>query len=90
MSRYFNYFLCIDFAIVDNKNKKLSDYEIYKRSLNMIKNDKEKGNKIPVSPSFIEYMEKYVDNHEKNIMSDSEFKKQNIYEEIPLAEVNIE
>ena len=76
--------------MVDKNNNKLSDYEIYKRSLKMINDDKAKGNKVQISPQFIKYMEQYVDNHDKGIMSDVEFMKNTIYEEVPLTDINLE
>lgn len=75
--------------LVNAKNEKLSDFELYKRSLQLIDNDKSNGKVVQISPKFIEYMRQYVDNHEKGIMSDRDFKKSNIYEEFELSEVNL-
>lgn len=75
--------------LVNAKNEKLSDFELFKRSLQLIDADKSNGKVVQISPKFIEYMRQYVDNHEKGIMSDREFKKSNIYEEFELSEVNL-
>ena len=75
--------------LVDGKNEKLSDFELFKRSLQLIDNDKANGKVVQISPKFIEYMRQYVDNHEKGIMSDRDFKKSYIYEEFELSEVNL-
>ena len=76
--------------LVDKYNKKLSDYEVFKRSLKMIENDKANNKSVQLSPQFIKFMKEYVHNHENNILSDEEFKKQNIFEEIPLSDIVLE
>ena len=75
--------------LVNAKNEKLSDFELFKRSLQLIDSDKSNGKVVQISPKFIEYMRQYVDNHEKGIMSDRDFKKSNIYEEFELSEINL-
>lgn len=69
--------------LVDNNNNKLSDYEIYRRALKQINNDKENNKEIPVHPKFIEYMEKYV-NHVKGGGDAQEFKKDAIFKEMEI------
>lgn len=76
--------------LVDKYNKKLSDYEVFKRSLKMIESDKANNKTVQLSPQFITFMKEYVHNHENNILSDEEFKKQNIFEEIPLSDIVLE
>lgn len=76
--------------LVDKYNKKLSDYELFKRALKMIDTDKAKKKQVQLSPQFITFMKEYVHNHENNILSDEEFKKQNIFEEIPLSDIVLE
>lgn len=75
--------------LVDKNNNKLSDYEVFKRSLKMIEEDKSKGKNVQISPKFIKYMEKYVENVDKKIMPIKEFMQENIFNEIPLDEVII-
>src|SRR5574344_737062 len=75
--------------LVNAKNEKLSDFELFKRSLQLIDNDKSNGKVVQISPKFIEYMRQYVDNHEKGIISDREFKKSNIYDDFELSEINL-
>lgn len=77
-------------VLVDKYNKKLSDYELFKRSLKMIDTDKANNKPVQLSPQFITFMKEYVHNHENNILSDEEFKKQNIFEEIPLSDIVLE
>ena len=69
--------------LVDNNNKKLSDYEIYKRALKQINADKENNKEIPVHPNFIEYMEKYV-SHVNAGGNAQEFKKSAIFKEMDI------
>lgn len=76
--------------LVDKFNNKLSDYELFKRALKMIDNDKANKKQVQLSPQFITFMKEYVHNHENNILSDEEFKKQNIFEEIPLSDIVLE
>src|SRR5574344_2984687 len=76
--------------LVDKYNKKLSDYELFKRTLKMIDSDKANNKSVQLSPQFITFMKEYVHNHENNILSDEEFKKQNIFEEIPLSDIVLE
>ena len=76
--------------LVDKYNKKLSDYEVFKRALKMIDSDKANNKPVQLSPQFITFMKDYVHNHENNILSDEEFKKQNIFEEIPLNDIVLE
>lgn len=77
-------------VLVDKYNKKLSDYELFKRTLKMIDTDKANNKPVQLSPQFITFMKEYVHNHENNILSDEEFKKQNIFEEIPLSDIVLE
>ena len=76
--------------LVDKYNKKLSDYEVFKRTLKMIESDKANNKPVQLSPQFITFMKEYVHNHENNILTDEEFKKQNIFEEIPLSDIVLE
>lgn len=75
--------------LVDAKNEKLTDYEVYRRALIHIDEDKKNGKVVQIAPKFIEYMRQYVDNHEKGIMTDADFKKQSIFEEISLSDLNL-
>ena len=77
-------------VLVDKFNKKLSDYEVFKRSLKMIESDKANNKPVQLSPQFIAFMKEYVHNHENNILTDEQFKKQNIFEEIPLSDIVLE
>ena len=77
-------------VLVDKFNNKLSDYELFKRALKMIDTDKANNKPVQLSPQFITFMKEYVHNHENNILSDEEFKKQNIFEEIPLSDIVLE
>ena len=77
-------------VLVDKYNKKLSDYELFKRALKMIESDKTNNKPVQLSPQFITFMKEYVHNHENNILSDEQFKKQNIFEEIPLSDIVLE
>ena len=76
--------------LVDKFNNKLSDYDLFKRALKMIESDKANKKPVQLSPQFINFMKEYVHNHENNILSDEEFKKQNIFEEIPLSDIVLE
>lgn len=76
-------------CLVDKDNKELNDYELFKRSLKMIANDEKENKKIYISPEFINYMKEFVKNHENGVMSDTEFKKKQIFEEIPLNQIKL-
>ena len=72
----------IDKYLTDNNNKKLSDYEIYKKVLKQLEKDKSENVNIPYK--FIEYMKAYCNNHETGVLSDEQFKKQNIEIKYPI------
>lgn len=72
--------------LVDKNNKKLSDYEVYKRTLKQIKNDKENNKDVPLHPNFINYMEKYVEHVDKGGKAD-DFKKEAIFKEIDISKL---
>lgn len=72
--------------LVDKDNKKLSDYEVYKRTLKQIKSDKENNKDVPLHPNFINYMEKYVEHIDKGGKAD-DFKKEAIFKEIDISKL---
>lgn len=75
--------------LVDKNNKKLTDYEVYKRTLNQIRIDKEANKDVPLHPNFINYMEKYVEHVDKGGKPD-EFKKEAIFKEIDVSKLKFE
>lgn len=74
--------------ISDDKNNKLSDLEIFKRSLKQIKNYETKyGRKAPVPPKFVAFMEDYVKVVGSGAMSAAYYKRNNIYREMPMEQI---
>ena len=75
-------------CIVDHRNKKLNNYEIFKKTLNII--DKSENKKIlPFSPKFVNYMREYTKAVE-NKKDQKKFMEDNIYEEVKIEALNIE
>lgn len=74
----------IEKYLTDNKNKKLSDYDVYKKVLNQIGSDINENKDINIPYKFVEYMKRYVDNHEKGVLSDASFKKTHIEMKYPI------
>lgn len=72
--------------LVDKNNNKLSDYEIYKRTLKQIKSDKENNKDVPLHPNFINYMEKYVEHVDKGGKAE-DFKREAIFKEIDISKL---
>ena len=75
-------------CIVDHRNKKLNNYEIFKKTLNII--DKNENKKIlPFSPKFVNYMREYTKAVE-NKKDEKQFMAENIFEEVKIEALNIE
>lgn len=72
--------------LVDKNNKKLTDYDVYKRVLKQVKIDKESNKDVPLHPNFVNYMEKYVDYVEKGGKAE-DFKKEAIFKEIDISKL---
>lgn len=74
--------------ITDNENHKLDDVEIFRRSLKQIKNyEKNTHKKAPIPPKFVAFMEDYVKVVGGGAMTGEEYKKNNIYREMPLDQI---
>lgn len=74
----------IEKYLTDNKNKKLSDYDVYKKVLNQIEQDEKENKNINIPYKFIEFMKSYCNNHESGVVPDKQFKKQNIEMKYPV------
>lgn len=69
-----------DKILVDSNNNKMSNYDIFTRTLDYIDN----GAKINLTREFVQYMRDYVDNVDKG-GSPTEFMKDNIYRKVDLG-----
>lgn len=74
----------IEKYLTDDKNKKLSDFDVYKKVLNQIEKDEKENKNINIPYKFIEFMKAYCTNHETGVVSDEQFKKQNIEMKYPV------
>ena len=75
--------------ISDIENKKLDDVEIFRRSLKQIKNyEKNTHKKAPVPPKFVAFMEDYVKTVGGGAMTGEEYKRNNIYREMPMEQIS--
>lgn len=76
----------IEKYLTDDKNKKLSDYDVYRKVLNQIEKDEKENKNINIPYKFIEFMKAYCDNHESGVVPDEQFKKQNIEMKYPIED----
>lgn len=76
----------IEKYLTDNKNKKLSDYDVYKKVLKQIEIDEKENKNINIPYKFIEFMKAYCNNHETGVVPDEQFKKQNIEMKYPIED----
>lgn len=76
----------IEKYLTDNKNKKLSDYDVYKKVLNQIEKDEKDNKNINIPYKFIEFMKAYCSNHDSGVVPDEQFKKQNIEMKYPVED----
>lgn len=74
----------IEKYLTDDKNKKLSDYDVYKKVLKQIEIDEKENKNINIPYKFIEFMKAYCNNHESGVVPDEQFKKQNIEMKYPV------
>lgn len=72
----------------DNKNRKLTDLEIFEKSLNQIKEyENATGEQAPIPPKFVAYMEDFVKTVGGGAMTTPEYKRSTIFREMNLANI---
>lgn len=76
----------INSKLVDASNNKLSDYELCKRVLHNIDNNK--NQQIKIQPDFVEFMRQFVA-HVDAGGSATEFKSNNIFRQFDLSKISI-
>lgn len=76
----------INSKLVDASNNKLSDYELCKRVLHNIDNDK--NEQVKIQPDFVEFMRQFVA-HVDAGGSATEFKNNNIFRQFDLSKISI-
>lgn len=76
----------INSKLVDANNNKLTDYELCKRVLHNIDNDK--NQQIKIQPDFVEFMRQFVA-HVDAGGSATEFKSNNIFRQFDLSKISI-
>lgn len=76
----------INSKLVDANNNKLTDYELCKRVLHNIDNDKKQ--QIKIQPDFVEFMRQFVA-HVNAGGSATEFKSNNIFRQFDLSKISI-
>lgn len=76
----------INSKLVDANNNKLTDYELCKRVLHNIDNDK--NQQVKIQPDFVEFMRQFV-SHVDAGGSATEFKSNNIFRQFDLSKISI-
>lgn len=76
----------INSKLVDANNNKLTDYELCKRVLHNIDNDKNQY--VKIQPDFVEFMRQFVA-HVDAGGSATEFKNNNIFRQFDLSKISI-
>lgn len=76
----------INSKLVDANNNKLTDYELCKRVLHNIDNDKNQH--VKIQPDFVEFMRQFVA-HVDAGGSATEFKNNNIFRQFDLSKISI-
>lgn len=72
----------------DNKNRKLTDLEIFEKSLNQIKEyENATGEQAPIPPKFVAYMEDFVKTVGGGAMTTPEYKRSTIFREMNLSNI---